>query len=70
MLPFDQFRHKFNTEPFYTRREMQEALAAQAKSLVVNRVVRSPNGKWDDACEALQIVHVHHTPEGVMIVVR
>jgi len=49
---------------------MQEALAAQAKSLVVNRVVRSPNGKWDDACEALQIVHVHHTPEGVMIVVR
>lgn len=62
------FRRQYDTELVYTRRQMDKALEDQAKSFTVNRVIRSFDGTWNG--EAMMILAIHHTPEGVLVIVR
>jgi hypothetical protein len=69
-LPFDSdyraWRHQYDTELFWTRRQMDEALQAALAKRVVNRVICE--GK--DTNIVMQIVHVMETEEGLTVIVR
>lgn len=68
MADFLDFKRQYETEPVFTRKQMDKALEEQARALTVNRVIRSFNGTWNG--EALMILAIHRTPEGVLVIVR
>ncbi len=69
-LPFNsnysEWRRQYDTEPFWTRRQMDEAMTACAKRHIVNRVICE--GK--DVNIVMQIIHVRETEEGLLVIVR
>jgi hypothetical protein len=68
---YKAWKERFNTEPIYTRKQMSDALAQQEKELTVNRVIQSFTGRvGPDESIAMQILAIHRTPEGVMVIVR
>ena len=68
---YKSWKEKFDNEPLYTRRQMSEALQKQAIELQVSRVVQSFNGKYGPDCSAaMQILAIHQTPGGVLVIVR
>ncbi len=65
------FKREYETELKYTRKEFNDALEAQAKSLVVNRVIQSFTGRvGPDESRAMQILAVHKTEYGVVVIVK
>lgn len=68
---YSEWKQKFDNELVYTRREVSKMLKEQAKELTVNRVVQSFNGKYGPDCSvAMQILAIHKTPEGLLVIVR
>ena len=68
---YGKWKTQFDTEPVYTRRNMSEALEKQAKALRVTRVVQSFTGKYGPDCSiAMQILAIHQTEEGVLVIVK
>jgi hypothetical protein len=75
MLKFNpnyrEWKERFNTEPVFTRKQMSDALEQQKKELTVNRVIQSFTGRvGPDESIAMQILAIHNTPEGVIVIVR
>lgn len=65
------WKRQFDTEPVYTRRQMAEALERCSREYQVNRVIQSFNGQVGPSCSiAMQILAVHKTPDGVVVIVR
>lgn len=68
---FDDFQYRYRTEKIYTRKDLHDALEQLGKEMTVNRVVQSNNGRYGpDCCIALQILAVHKTPEGTLVIVK
>jgi hypothetical protein len=68
---YKQWRRDYETIPVYTKKEHNEALAKVKQELTVNRVVQSFTGLYGpDDCRAMQILAIHQTPDGLLIVVR
>lgn len=64
------FQREYN-EPRYSKREMDEALESLRKVLRVNRVIQSFTGKVGPSESiAMQILAIHETPEGTLVIVR
>ena len=58
-------------EPRYSERQLNEILEKQAEALRVSRVVQSFNGKYGPDCSiAMQILAIHRTPDGMLVIVR
>lgn len=71
MQSWKEFKEDFNTKLVYTEKDMQEALEKQTKSFVVNRVIQSFTGKVGPTeSVSMQILHIHRTPEGIIVIVR
>jgi len=69
--PYREWQKKYREDKVYTRKDMHDALEKQAKEMTVNRVVRSFNGKYGPDCtEAMQILAIHKTPEGTLVIVK
>jgi len=66
---YKEWKSQYDTELVYTRKDMNDALAEQAKAFVVNRVIQSFTGRMGDA-RAMQILAVHQTSEGIMVIVK
>lgn len=68
---FLDFQYKYRTEKLYTRKQMSDALQRQAKELTVSRVVQSFTGRYGPTeTRAMQILAIHKTPEGILIIVK
>ena len=68
---YREWKRKFDTEPVYTRRQMAEALERQAREYTINRVIQSFTGRiGPNDSVAMQILAIHKTPEGVMVIVK
>lgn len=67
-----EWRQRYNTELRYTQRQLDEAVKAAIKSRTVNRVVKSLDGEHygPGVSMAMQILAVHETPEGVLVIVK
>lgn len=63
---FKEYIEKFNSEKIYTKADMTKALAEQEKVMVVNRVIQ----KGKDFDIALQILAIHKTPDGIIVIVK
>jgi hypothetical protein len=63
--PYREWKHQYETELVYTRKDLSEALAQQDKQNVINRVILS--GK--DCDVVLRIVAIHRTLEGTLVTV-
>lgn len=64
--PYAEFIRDFDTEPKYTRRQMAEAIRRCEEQHTVNRVIQ----KGKDCDIALQILAIHSTPEGIIVIVK
>lgn len=68
---YKEWKQQYEVEPVFTRKDMAEALAKQAKRLKVNRVIKSFTGRvGPDESIALQILAIHETDEGIMVIVK
>lgn len=68
---FKSWQEDYETTPIYTKKQMENALSEQAKKLRVNRVVKSLTGLYGPTESiAMQILHVHYTEEGVLVIVK
>lgn len=66
-----EFVFKYRVEKVYTRKQMKDALKRQEKELTVNRVIQSFSGRiGPNESEAMQILAIHKTPEGIMVIVK
>jgi len=65
-MSYKEFLLEFDNEPKYTRRQMAEAMKQCVAEHVVNRVIQQ--GK--DYNIAMQILAIHKTPEGIIVIVR
>lgn len=63
---YREFRDKFQTELVYTRKDLADAIREVENRHVVNRVIQE--GK--DCNIALRILTVHHTDEGLIVIVK
>ena len=66
MESYKEFVYQFDNEKIYTRRQLAELLEQQAKRHIVNRVIL----KGKDVDIALQILSIHETPEGRVVIVK
>lgn len=68
---YKSWLREYETKLIYTQKEFKEALAEQERQLVVNRVIQCPEGNWNtDVNIALQILHVHKTESGLLVLVK
>lgn len=68
---YHNWRKQFETEPVYTRKQMAEAMEACVREHTVNRVIQSFTGRVGPTESiAMQILAIHKTPEGVMVIVK
>lgn len=68
---YKEWRLRFETEAVYTRKDMAEALDKQRKAMVVNRVIQSFTGRVGPSeSVAMQILAIHETTEGTLVIVR
>jgi hypothetical protein len=68
---YNEWKEKYNNELVYTRKQMDEALEAHTKRMIVNRVIRVDAGKEKQKySEALQILSIHQTEEGMVVIVK
>ncbi len=67
---YKSWKHEFDTVPVYTRKQLHEELDKLRKKLIISRVIRCPTGRIDDEREALQILAIHETELGLMILVK
>lgn len=58
--------YNFDNEKVYTERQLSEMVDRLKREFVINRVIQ----KGKDCDIALQILEVHKTPEGYVVIVK
>lgn len=68
---YKEFKREYETELVYTRKQMDDALKKCIEEYTVNRVIQSFTGHvGPKESIALQILAIHKTPEGLLVIVR
>lgn len=71
MVSWPDFQKSYHNDKIYTRAEVDKLLEECAKAHIVNRVIKSENGRYGpNCCIAMQILAIHKTPEGTLVIVR
>ena len=71
LIPYKEWKEKFETEKVYTRKEMHDALEKAKEGFVINRVIQSFTGRIGPTdSRAMQILAIHKTPEGITVIVK
>jgi len=64
--PWKEFQEEYNNKPIYTKKQHNEIVEQVIKQHTVNRVIQ----KGKDFDVALQILSIHSTPDGIMVIVK
>jgi hypothetical protein len=62
---YKEFKHEYETKLVYTRKQVHEIIENITKENTVNRVIQ----KGKDFEVAMQILEIHKTTEGILIIV-